>query len=100
MVQRKATAVDPRGTRSAKETKATSPAAAAAPVLAEPPKPVKARRKLMEEDMVTAVVPVPFKLTTDDHVMHDIAAGTQDLPRAWAEHDYAKAHGVTIYSDK
>lgn len=53
-----------------------------------------------DDDMVTAVVPKAFKLTLDDHKHVEYEAGTQDMPRAHAEHWFAVAMGVEIYGDE
>lgn len=38
-------------------------------------------------------------LTADDHTTHKFDAGDQQMKRAFAEHFYSKAHGVTIKAD-
>lgn len=52
-----------------------------------------------DEDMVTAIVPTSFQLTLDDHAHVKYEAGTQDMPRAHAEHWFAVAMGVEIYGE-
>lgn len=49
-----------------------------------------------EAELVTAAVPRPLMLTDDNSVVHKYDVGVQDMPRAHAEHWYAKAHGVEI----
>lgn len=49
------------------------------------------------EAMVTCTVPRTFRITTDKHVIVEIAAGVQELPSSIVEHWYAKANGVTPY---
>jgi hypothetical protein len=53
-----------------------------------------------EVEMVTAVVPSEFSLTDGHHVQVKYMAGTQEMPRKHAEHWYAVANGVTIYTGK
>jgi hypothetical protein len=50
-------------------------------------------------ELVTAVVPKAFTLTLDDHSVARYETGTQDMPRAHAEHWYSKAQGVEIYGE-
>jgi hypothetical protein len=50
------------------------------------------------DEIVTAHVPRAFNLTTDDGHTLRISAGSQTMPRAHAEHFYAKANGVTVKS--
>ena len=47
------------------------------------------------QEQVEVFVRKAFKFTTDDHQVHDIAEGTQEVPREWLEHSYFMAHGVT-----
>lgn len=49
---------------------------------------------VLEDEQVEVFVKKGFKFTTDDHVVHDIPEGTQDVPRSWLEHSYFVAHGV------
>ena len=60
------------------------------PERGEQPKPEGAKAA----ETVTALVPQAFILTDDQHRMHHYAAGLQEMPRAHAEHPYARAHGV------
>jgi hypothetical protein len=50
--------------------------------------------------MVTVSVPKGFKLQTLPGVHMELQPGIQRLPRAVAEHPYAKACGVRAHSDK
>lgn len=52
------------------------------------------REEAAADDQVEVFVKRAFKFTTDDHVVHDITEGTQDVPRSWLEHPYFQAHGV------
>lgn len=45
---------------------------------------------------VIVMVPKGFKLRMNDHVVIDYPAGAYPMPRAHAEHWYAKANKVTI----
>lgn len=49
-----------------------------------------------EAKMVKVNVPTSFKLTDDNHEIHNIAAGTTELREDFANHFYAKANGVTL----
>ena len=50
----------------------------------------------IDQDLVAVFVPHPFILTTSGHRETHYDAGVQDMPRAHAEHDYSRAHGVEI----
>ena len=52
-----------------------------------------------DDDMVTAIIPTAFQLTLDNHHHVKYEAGTQDMPRAHAEHWFAVAMGVEIYGE-
>lgn len=52
------------------------------------------------EDVVTTIVPKTFQLTGNDHRVVAYEAGIIDMPRAHAEHWYAKAQGVEIHKGK
>lgn len=55
--------------------------------------------EIADDDIVTALVPKRFKLTLDNHHTIDVHPGTQDMPRAHAEHWFSKNMGVTIYGE-
>lgn len=48
------------------------------------------------EAMVIAQVPTPFRLTMDNHQEIAYEAGAILMPKAHAEHWYAKANGVRV----
>lgn len=49
-------------------------------------------------EKVTVTVPKAFRLTLDNHTVVQIKEGVQDLHKFIADHWYAKAHGVAIYT--
>lgn len=49
-------------------------------------------------EMVTVTAPKDFKLVLDHFREVQIKAGIQEMERAWAEHWWSKANGVTIYT--
>lgn len=49
------------------------------------------------EDVVMAIVPHTFRLTTDDHAQTEYKEGTQPMPLSHFEHPYAQANGVKRY---
>ena len=49
------------------------------------------------DDMVVVNVPRGFRLSLDDYSQFEFHAGTQTVPREYAEHWYSQAHGVTIH---
>lgn len=51
-----------------------------------------------EAGKVTAIIPKNFNLTLDDMTVVNYKAGTRDIPVEHAEHWYAKANGVKIYT--
>lgn len=51
-----------------------------------------------EPGKVTAIIPKDFQLTLDDMTVVKYQAGTHDIPVEHAEHWYAKANGVKIYT--
>lgn len=53
-----------------------------------------------QEDLITVHVPAAFIITQDDHVQVSYQVGTQDMPRAHAEHWYAQAVGVKVHNKK
>lgn len=55
------------------------------------PKPV------VDEEKVTVVCPKQFTLTVAHGHEVVIPAGTQELPRSYAEHWYSKAQGLVVY---
>ena len=65
----------------------------------QPPAPTAPAAKASAE-MVTVSVPKGFKLQTLPGVHMELQPGIQRLPRAVAEHPYAKACGVRAHSDK
>lgn len=52
----------------------------------------------IDSSKVTVVIPKSFNLTLDDRTVVAYKAGTQNIPREHAEHWYAKANGVTIFT--
>lgn len=48
-------------------------------------------------EMVTVTVPKAYSLNLDLFRKIEIKAGVQEMERAWAEHWWSKANGVTIY---
>lgn len=52
---------------------------------------------LPEEEIVTAVVVKPFKITRDNGKEVAYAVGVQEMPAADATHWFARAMGVTVY---
>lgn len=87
-----ALAVDPRA----------SDAAGAAPNTA-PPDQVKKdqeaatpRKRAALDEMVTVIVPKPFKLTDDKHGTKHYDVGIQEMTRSDATHWFAVANGVEI----
>lgn len=58
------------------------------------PKPV------VDDDMVTVVNAKQFMLTVAHGHEVVIPAGTQELPRSYAEHWYSKAQGLVVYEPK
>lgn len=48
------------------------------------------------DDLVVVIVPKDFVLTLDDYSTVRFTKGVQKVKREHAEHDYAKAHGVTV----
>lgn len=53
-----------------------------------------------DEETVTVVNPKQFTLTMDHGNEVVVPAGTQELPRSYAEHWFAKAQGLVIYEPK
>jgi hypothetical protein len=51
------------------------------------------------DELVTAIVPKIIHLTLDDGRTVTYHPGTQDMPRAHAEHWWCKTNGVEIYGD-
>jgi hypothetical protein len=51
-----------------------------------------------EGEEVLVVVPRPFRITRDNHVLVDYAAGTYRMPLCDATHWWAKNNGVTQVS--
>jgi hypothetical protein len=49
-----------------------------------------------KEDTVLANVEKPFKLTDNNHVVHNYVPGANKMPRSHAEHWFAKVHGTAI----
>jgi len=56
--------------------------------------------KLAQLDMVDVIVPKAFNLTLDTFEVKHYADGTYRMPRAHAEHPYAKVNGVKLYNAK
>lgn len=57
----------------------------------------KAKAEAEQLDMVDAVIPKTFKLVLQDGSEKVYVDGTYPMPRAHAEHWFAKAHGVKLY---
>lgn len=71
-----------------------------APVASSDPPPAEApvtRRRVALDEEVLAIVPTAFKLQLSPGVIVMYEAGPARMPRSHAEHDYAKANGVTLY---
>lgn len=49
----------------------------------------------LTDGRVMVNVPTAFKLTTDDHRVHEYPSGRMPMLSDHADHPYAKAHGVT-----
>lgn len=46
----------------------------------------------------TIIVAQPFQLRLDDNRLISVPVGVQEAPAGFAEHFYAKAHGVMVYA--
>jgi hypothetical protein len=97
-------ALDPRKSADSSETK--DAASMAAPVVRrrvlsdeDPLKGSAERTSPDDRDLVTAIVPKPFKFTCDDGTTIDYDVGVQDMPKKHANHWWSKAQGVSIKED-
>lgn len=60
--------------------------------------PLPGESVVVGADTVTVLVPHDYRLTIDyASGVHEIRAGVQEMPLAWAEHWFSVANGVTIY---
>jgi hypothetical protein len=67
--------------------------------LAAPKPKVDVPREVDADPSATVTVHIPkaFKLIDDQGIMHNYAAGTDEMPIAHAEHWYSQANGVEIH---
>lgn len=52
--------------------------------------------ELPQEDLVDVNVPANFKLTDDNHIVHEYTAGEQKMRKSHAAHWYTVANGVKV----
>lgn len=59
----------------------------------------KAKKDGKDVPMADVVVPKAYSLTLDDHSRVTVPAGFQTMPKAWAEHWFSRANGVSPGSE-